>query len=138
MQTAAERALERQVRSIEAGHYGAYTHETYEYYMAHHVDNEEGTGTSPYLQGSFVALDPRNGAVRAMVGGRDFFDSKFNRATQALRQPGSTFKPIVYADAIQNGRPPSYVVDDSPVSVPQSGGGNWTPQNYDGKFEGPM
>jgi penicillin-binding protein 1A len=93
---------------------------------------------SPYLQGAFVAMDPRTGAVRALVGGRDFDDSKFNRATQALRQPGSTFKPIVYADAIQNGRPPSYIVDDSPVSVPQSGGGTWTPQNYDGKFEGPM
>jgi penicillin-binding protein 1A len=83
-------------------------------------------------------MDPRTGAVRALVGGRDFDDSKFNRATQALRQPGSTFKPIVYADAVQNGRPPSYIVDDSPISVPQSGGGNWTPQNYDGKFEGPM
>ena len=53
---------------------------------------------SPYLQGAFVAMDPRTGAVRALVGGRDFDDSKFNRATQALRQPGSTFKPIVYAD----------------------------------------
>jgi penicillin-binding protein 1A len=93
---------------------------------------------SPYLQGAFIAMDPRTGAVRALVGGRDFDDSKFNRATQALRQPGSTFKPIVYADAVQNGRPPSYIVDDSPVSVPQAGGGVWTPQNYDGKFEGPM
>src|SRR5438094_4951276 len=93
MQTAAERALERQLKSIEAGHYGPYSHETYEYYMAHHPDGEEGTGTSPYLQGSFVALDPRNGAIRTMVGGRDFYDSQFNRATQALRQPGSTLKP---------------------------------------------
>jgi penicillin-binding protein 1A len=83
-------------------------------------------------------MDPRTGAVRALVGGRDFDDSKFNRATQALRQPGSTFKPIVYADAIQNGRPPSYIVDDSPVTVPQVGGADWTPQNYDGKYEGPM
>jgi penicillin-binding protein 1A len=99
---------------------------------------EQSSPNSPYLQGAFVAMDPRTGAVRALVGGRDFDDSKFNRATQALRQPGSTFKPIVYASAVQNGRPPTYIVDDSPVMVPQSGGGSWTPQNYDGKFEGPM
>jgi penicillin-binding protein 1A len=99
---------------------------------------EQTSPNSPYLQGAFVAMDPRTGAIRALVGGRDFDDSKFNRATQALRQPGSTFKPIVYAAAVQNGRPPTYIVDDSPVSVPQSGGGAWTPQNYDGKFEGLM
>jgi penicillin-binding protein 1A len=136
MQTAAERALERQAKSIEAGHYGPYSHETYEYYMAHHPDNEEGTGTSPYLQGAFLALDPRNGAVRAMVGGRDFFDSKFNRVTQALRQPGSTFKPIVYAAAIKSGRPASYILNDSPLVVNMQGGKDWIPQNYDGRYEG--
>jgi len=140
LQSAAERALENQLRAIEAGRFGAYKHRSYESYMATASERsgEEASGNSPYLQGAFIAMDPRTGAVRAMVGGRDFDDSKFNRATQALRQPGSTFKPIVYADAVQNGRPPTYIVDDSPVSVPQSGGGNWTPQNYDGKFEGPM
>ncbi|MEO8564523.1 MAG: PBP1A family penicillin-binding protein, partial [bacterium] len=139
-QSAAERALENQMRAIEAGRFGAYKHRSYEAYMST-ASERAGTAAaanSPYLQGAFVAMDPRTGAVRALVGGRDFDDSKFNRATQALRQPGSTFKPIVYADAVQNGRPPTYIVDDSPVSVPQSGGGNWTPQNYDGKFEGPM
>ena len=140
LQSAAERALENQLRAIEAGKFGPYKYRSYESYMATASERsgDEAAGNSPYLQGAFIAMDPRTGAVRAMVGGRDFDDSKFNRATQALRQPGSTFKPIVYADAIQNGRPPSYMVDDSPVSVPQSGGGNWTPQNYDGKFEGPM
>src|SRR6478752_569372 len=139
MQTAAERALERQIRQIDGGKYGAFPHISYERYMAQANGNDDaGQAMSPYLQGAFVAMDPRTGAVRALVGGRDFDDSKFNRATQALRQPGSTFKPIVYADAVQNGRPPSYIVDDSPVSVPQVGGGDWTPQNYDGKFEGPM
>src|SRR3954464_3602621 len=140
LQSAAERALENQLKAVEAGRYGAYSHQTFEAYMAKSSSRagEPAAANSPYLQGAFIAMDPRTGAVRALVGGRDFDDSKFNRATQALRQPGSTFKPIVYADAIQNGRPPAYVVDDSPVSVPQSGGGAGEPQNYDGKFEGPM
>ncbi len=139
LQSAAERALENQLKAIEAGRYGAYKHESFESYVAKASSRGgELAGNSPYLQGAFIAMDPRTGAVRALVGGRDFDDSKFNRAVQALRQPGSTFKPIVYADAIQNGRPPSYIVDDSPVSVPQVGGSVWTPQNYDGKFEGPM
>lgn len=136
MQAAAERALERQARSIEAGRYGAYSHESYEYYIAHHPEGEEGTGTSPYLQGSFLALDPRSGAIRAMVGGRDFDDSKFNRVTQALRQPGSTFKPIVYSAAIQSGKPPTYILVDSPLTVNMPGGPDWTPQNYDGRYMG--
>ena len=136
MQTAAERALEKQIRSIEAGRYGAYSHETYEYYVAHHAEGEEGSGSSPYLQGAFLALDPRNGAIRAMVGGRDFYDSKFNRATQALRQPGSTFKPIVYSAGIQSGRPPSYILADTPLTVHMPGGPDWTPQNYDARFQG--
>jgi penicillin-binding protein 1A len=93
---------------------------------------------TPYLQGAFVVLDPRSGAVRAMVGGRDYDDSKFNRATQAMRQPGSTFKPIVYATAIQSGRAPSYVLEDAPVELPQVAGDTWQPRNYDLKFEGPM
>src|SRR4051794_27483179 len=140
LQSAAERALENQLRAIESGKFGAFPYKSYESYLASASERagEQAAANSPYLQGSFVAMDPRTGAVRALVGGRDFDDSKFNRATQALRQPGSTFKPIVYADAVQNGRPPTYVVDDSPVSVPQPGGGAWTPQNYDGKFEGPM
>ncbi len=140
LQSAAERALENQLRAVESGRYGAYKHPSYEYYMSRASDRagEVAAANSPYLQGAFVAMDPRTGAVRALVGGRDFDDSKFNRATQALRQPGSTFKPVVYSDMVQNGRPPSYIIDDSPVSVPQAGGGSWTPQNYDGRFEGPM
>jgi penicillin-binding protein 1A len=138
MQTAAERGLERQLRAIEGGKFGTYKHPTYEEYIATLSTGESGTGVSPYLQGAFVALDPRTGGVRALIGGRDFFDSKFNRATQALRQPGSTFKPIVYAAAVQSGKPASYIIDDSPVSVPQANGSMWQPQNYDLKFEGPM
>jgi len=139
MQSAAERSLEQQLRAIEGGKYGKFPHQTFEDYIARSAaGTENGVAVSPYLQGCFVALDPRTGAVRAMVGGRDFDDSKFNRATQALRQPGSTFKPIVYADAIQNGRPPSYMVDDSPLEVPQPDGTSWAPQNYDGAFQGVM
>ncbi|MEO8580910.1 MAG: transglycosylase domain-containing protein, partial [Gemmatimonadales bacterium] len=135
MQSAAERALERQVRSIEAGRYGSYPHESYEHYLAHR-EGDEGGGSSPYLQSAFLALDPRNGAVRAMIGGRDFDDSKFNRSVQALRQPGSTFKPIVYSAAVQNGRPPSYMVNDSPLVLQVPGQPEWAPQNYDLKFLG--
>src|SRR3954470_1602701 len=90
LQSAAERALERQLRAIEAGKYGPYRHESYERYIAQVSGGDPQTSaSSPYLQGAFVAMDPRSGAVRALVGGRDFNDSKFNRAVQALRQPGS-------------------------------------------------
>ena len=137
MQTASERALENQLQAIEAGRHGAYKHLTYEAYLARSADGgERGAANAPYLQGAFVAIDPRSGAVRAMVGGRDFGDSKFNRAVQALRQPGSTFKPVVYATAIHEGFGPSQVVDDSPISLDQVSGETWTPQNYDLKFQG--
>jgi penicillin-binding protein 1A len=135
MQSAAERSLERQARAIEAGRFGPYSHETYEHYMAHR-EGDEGSGTSPYLQGAFLAMDPRTGAVRAMIGGRDFDDSKFNRSVQALRQPGSTFKPIVYSAAIQNGRSAAYIVNDSPLVLQVPGQPEWAPQNYDLKFLG--
>ena len=138
MQAAAERALEGQLRAIEGGGFGNFKHLTYEQYVAR-GDRDQGSGAeSPYLQAAFVAIDPRDGSVRAMVGGRDYGDSQFNRATQAMRQPGSTFKPIVYATAIQRGRPPSTLIDDAPISLPQLDGTDWTPENYDLKFLGPM
>ena len=138
MQSAAERALENQLRAVEGGKLGPFRHLTYEQYLARGSREDVSDNESPYLQGAFIAMDPRDGSVRAMVGGRDYDDSKFNRATQALRQPGSTFKPIVYSTAIQSGRPPSMLIDDSPISVPQVDGSLWTPQNYDMKFEGSM
>jgi penicillin-binding protein 1A len=138
IQQAAERNLERQLRAIEAGKWGAWKHPTFEQYLSRSLSDSEGNESSPYLQGALVAMDPRNGAVRAMIGGRDFDDSKFNRATQALRQPGSTFKPIVYADAIHSGLSASHLLDDSPLTLPQFGGTDWTPQNYDLKFMGIM
>ncbi|HJR62946.1 MAG TPA: PBP1A family penicillin-binding protein [Gemmatimonadaceae bacterium] len=139
MQLAAERALERQLKAVESSKYGSFKHVTYEQYLARSASGEsQNVANSPYLQGAFIALDPRTGSVRALVGGRDFDDSKFNRATQALRQPGSTFKPVVYAEAIREGRPPSYMIEDAPLSVPQVDGTDWTPQNYDLEFHGPV
>ncbi len=87
------------------------------------------------IQGALVALDNGSGEIRAMIGGRDFDDSKFNRATQALRQTGSSFKPYVYTAAIDRGASPDDFVLDAPVSFP-SASGAYTPHNYDGKFEG--
>lgn len=140
LQTAADRALETQVRTIESGKYGKYAHPTMEEYVARGTNSGTASDNpeSPYLQAAFVAIDPRNGAVRALIGGRDYDDSKFNRATQALRQPGSTFKPFVYATALEHGRTPATIYDDSPISIPQLDGSIWTPQNYDLRFEGPQ
>lgn len=94
----------------------------------------------PELEGALVALDPRDGAIKAMIGGYDFSKSKFNRATQAKRQPGSAFKPILYATAFDRGLTPSTIIDDSPVSFHFRVGGKvveWSPENYDRKFHGP-
>jgi penicillin-binding protein 1A len=138
MQAAAERAMESQLRAIEGGRYGAFRHLTYEQYIARGAADRGSNNESPYLQGSFVAIDPRDGSVRALVGGRDFDDSQFNRATTAMRQPGSTFKPFVYSAAIQAGYTPAKIIDDAPISLPQLDGTEWTPENYDLKFVGPM
>src|SRR5918992_2831164 len=135
LQSAAERALENQIRAIEAGRYGPFRSVTFERHVARAGNDENTSPHSPYLQGAFIAMDPRTGAVRAMVGGRDFDDSKFNRAVQATRQPGSTFKPVVYAAALQNGRPPTYILDDSPLTLVMAQGDTWGPQNYDGEFK---
>jgi penicillin-binding protein 1A len=86
-------------------------------------------------QGALVAIDNNSGEIIAMVGGRDFADSKFNRATQALRQTGSSFKPYVYAAAVEDGAMPDDLIVDAPISFP-SGAGTWSPHNYDNKYEG--
>lgn len=87
------------------------------------------------IQGALLALDNSSGDIKAMVGGRDFQQSKFNRATQALRQVGSSFKPYIYTAAIDQGLTPDDTVLDAPVSFPTPSG-PYTPHNYDGKFEG--
>lgn len=92
----------------------------------------------PEISGAMVALNPYTGRIYAMVGGFSFDQSQFNRATQAQRQPGSAFKPFVYATALDNGYTPSSVILDGPIEVDQGGGlGMWTPGNYDGKYAGP-
>jgi penicillin-binding protein 1A len=92
----------------------------------------------PEISGAMVVMDPRTGRVLAMVGGFSFDQSQFNRATQALRQPGSSFKPIVYAAALDNGYTPSTIVMDAPIEIDMGqGGGIWRPENYGGKFFGP-
>ena len=90
----------------------------------------------PKVQGGFVAMDPHTGRVLAMVGGFSYNQSEFNRATQAMRQPGSSFKPFVYAAALDNGYTPASVVLDAPIEI-VSGGTVWRPQNYGGGASGP-
>jgi penicillin-binding protein 1A len=92
----------------------------------------------PIVQGALVALEPYTGYIRALVGGYDFGRSQFNRATQAIRQPGSAFKPIIYATAVQKGFSPARVLVDAPIVYEQSDGKIWKPSNYDGTFWGPI
>jgi penicillin-binding protein 1A len=94
----------------------------------------------PDVEAAFVALDPRTGAIRALVGGFDFQKNKFNHVTQAWRQPGSSFKPFIYSAALEKGLTPMTIVNDAPLfySAGETGGKPWEPKNYDGKFEGPM
>lgn len=94
----------------------------------------------PEVEGAFVALDPRDGAIHALVGGFDFNKNKFNHVTQAWRQPGSGFKPFIYSAALEKGFTPSTIVNDAPLffDAGVTGGQPWAPKNYDGKFEGPM
>ena len=94
----------------------------------------------PEVEGAFVALDPRTGAIRALVGGFDYGKNKFNHVTQAWRQPGSSFKPFIYSAALEKGFTPATVVNDAPLFFDAGATGSqpWEPKNYDGKFDGPM
>ncbi|MFN0305849.1 MAG: penicillin-binding protein 1A [Burkholderiales bacterium] len=94
----------------------------------------------PDVASAFVSMDPRDGAIRALVGGFDFTRNKYNRVTQAWRQPGSSFKPFIYSAALDRGFTPATIVNDDAVVVDAAltGGQTWEPKNYDGKFEGPM
>ncbi len=133
MQRAANRSMERGWADIEAR--PGFSHARYSQF----ADSATlGRSDSPYVQGAFIALDPRSGRIYAMTGGRDFRHSKFNRATQALRQAGSSFKPFVYASAVASGIPASQVFLDAPVVIPQLDTADWRPKNFDEEFYGPM
>ncbi len=104
---------------------------------------EEGDGPwrlsqIPTVSGAIVALDPHDGAIQALTGGFDFFYSKFNRATQAKRQPGSSFKPFVYSAALEKGFTPASIINDAPVVFDDPGlETSWRPENYSGRIYGP-
>ena len=133
MQRAANLAMQRGLDAIEEQ--PGYEHDRY----ADWADSTSLPGTgAPYVQGALVSIESETGAVRSLVGGRDFNQSKFNRATQALRQAGSSFKPFVYTSAIASMVPASYVITDAPVVLPQLDGTEWKPKNFGGQFNGPM
>lgn len=91
----------------------------------------------PDAEGAIVAIDPSTGFIRAMVGGYDYSKSEFNRAVSAKRQPGSAFKPVIYAAAIDSGYTPASIIKDEPVTYPGGPKGEWSPENYDHKHYGP-
>ena len=107
------------------------------------IDNETGAAEvaleqTPIVEGALIAIENRTGHIKAMVGGFDFNRSKFNRAVQAFRQLGSTFKPIVYTTAIDRGFTPASIIVDEPVNYPSGTDEAYNPSNYDHKFEGPI
>ncbi len=111
------------------------------YFKIVSLDPARGTASllleqRPAVEGAMIILQNSTGEIKAMVGGYDFEFSEFNRATQAMRQVGSTFKPIVYSTAFEKGMTPDSSILDSPISFPDGAGRTWQPDNYDGKFEG--
>jgi penicillin-binding protein 1A len=100
----------------------------------------QGIAQLPQAESAFVSVRPEDGAILSLVGGFDFERNKFNHVTQALRQPGSSFKPFIYSAALEKGFTPATIVNDAPFFVPadRAGGEAWEPKNYDGKFDGPM
>lgn len=94
----------------------------------------------PEVESAFVAVNPKDGAIRALVGGFDFNRNKFNHVTQAWRQPGSSFKPFIYSAALEKGFHPGSMIEDEPIviSAGETGSQAWQPKNYDGKYDGPM
>lgn len=132
MQAAARVAMENGWDRIEQR--PGFTHMTYREFAGQTDDAD--VPEIPYVQGMFIAADPATGHVRAMIGGRDFVHSKFNRAIQARRQAGSSFKPFVYTAALESGIPASEVFQDSPVMLDQVDGTTWAPSNYEPEFLG--
>jgi membrane carboxypeptidase/penicillin-binding protein len=124
LQQAATVALREQLARIEGGSHGRYRHPIYG------RDSADAANGSPFLQGMVIALDPHTGDVRALVGGRDFRHSQYDRALVARRQPGSAFKPIVYAAALNAGLPLSSRIETSDVIIEEAGAGPWRPGDH--------
>jgi penicillin-binding protein 1A len=139
IQRAADEALRLQLDAIERGRYGRYPRASYRTYLSRQGD-DPNPGASPYLQGLVIVQESKTGRILAMVGGRDFRTSMFNRATQARRQAGSAFKPFVYSAAVRQGDPLSRLIDDEPVTVRATrvGEPDWSPGNSDYAFQGPI
>ena len=134
MQAAAQAAMEAGWARIEER--PGFRHPTYQEFSE---ENDTFNITDiPYVQGMFAAIDPATGHVRAMIGGRDYVHSKFNRATDALRPAGSSFKPFVYATALESGIPASEIIVDAPIVLEQPDGTLWKPRNYEEEFLGPI
>ncbi len=108
--------------------------------LARNADAKWKLSQVPGAQGALISLDPEDGAIKAEVGGFSYARSKFNRAVQSARQPGSSFKPFFYAAAFEHGFTPASIINDAPIvfADPSKPNGLWTPQNDDGKFDGPM
>ena len=134
LQVLADKALERQLSQLEKDMRLKKTRTTFQAAVA--AGTVPVGGRTPYIQGAVVAVDPRDGSIRALSGGRDWSESNFNRAVQAQRQPGSSFKPFVFTAAMDNGFKPSDTIVDEPVTFPGGDGKPYEPQNYDKKFRG--
>ncbi len=134
LQRVAEQSVETQLKKVEAR--AGYNHPK----KADFTDAQrEEEAQTPYLQGAAVVLENRSGAIRALVGGRDYGESKYNRALSAARQVGSTFKPFVYAAAMKRGLLPGASIDDSAIGRGEiAGATTWTPDNSDGTYKGLM
>jgi penicillin-binding protein 1A len=134
LQRIAETALEEHLTSMEG-------REDYEFTRAVFDSLNKASDealTPKYLQGGLIAIDSVTGEVKALIGGRDFDASKFNRATQARRQPGSVFKPFLYTAALKRGWTPASILLDTPVEVDTGSDELWRPVNFSGTFEGPV
>jgi penicillin-binding protein 1A len=119
LQNYAEQAVRMGIAKIEARH------------------GKKGASPLP-LQAALIAIDPSTGRIRAMVGGRDFTQSQFNRAWQAVRQPGSAFKPLIYAAALDRGFSAADILEDSPLTIKLDKKKNWSPDNFTRTYQGPV
>ena len=141
LQADAERAVYKKIDSLRAYISRKYnlSNETYTMNMPDTVD-QYGDSIRIFkpIQGAFIAIDNSNGDILAMVGGRSFEKTEFNRAVQSLLQPGSCFKPFVYTACIDNGFKTTEIIDDNPIVLDIPGSKQWRPHNFDNKFKGPI